>query len=223
MKKILVIAPHPDDELLGAGGMILKNLKAGHEVYVCVVTIGTPPLFTNIELNKKNQQDAVACHKAMGITKTYFLDFPSTMLESIPRYELNGKILDVVRDVQPEEVYIPHYGDMQKDHQMVADAAMVAVRPKYFPQVKRVYAYETLSETGWNAPSVANVFIPNVWIDISDVLEDKLKALSYYTLQISDYPDPRSVEAVRALAMYRGSQMLYKAAEAFQLIRELRY
>lgn len=117
---------------------------------------------------------------------------------------------------------IPHYGDMQKDHQMVADAAMVAVRPKYFPQVKRVYAYETLSETGWNAPSVANEFIPNVWIDISDVLEDKLKALSYYTLQISDYPDPRSVEAVRALAMYRGSQMFYKAAEAFQLIRELR-
>ena len=205
MKKILVIAPHPDDELLGAGGMILKNKKEGNEVYVCVVTIGVAPLFD----------------PEMGITKTYFLDLPSTMLESIPRYELNGKILKVVREVQPDDVYIPHYGDMQKDHQMVADAAMVAIRPKYFPQVKRVYAYETLSETGWNAPSVANEFIPNVWMDITDVLEEKLEALNYYTLQISDFPDPRSVEAVRALAMYRGSKMFYKAAEAFQLIREL--
>lgn len=220
MKKILVIAPHPDDELLGAGGMILKNIKEGNEVYVCVVTIGVAPLF-DPEMGKKNNQDAADCHKAIGITKTYFLDLPSTMLESIPRYELNGKILNVVREVQPDDVYIPHYGDMQKDHQMVADAAMVAIRPKYFPQVKRVYAYETLSETGWNAPSVANEFIPNVWMDITDVLEEKLEALNYYTLQISAFPDPRSVEAVRALAMYRGSQMFYKAAEAFQLIREL--
>ena len=221
MSKILVIAPHPDDELLGAGGMIIKNIKEGNEVYVCVITIGTAPLF-DPERGKKNNLDAAECHKAIGVKKTYFLDFPSTMLESIPRYELNGRILKVVREVQPEEVYIPHYGDMQKDHQMVAEATMVAVRPKYFPQVKRVYAYETLSETGWNAPSVANEFIPNVWMDITDVLNDKLKALSYYTLQISDFPDPRSIEAVRALAKYRGSQMFYKAAEAFQLIRELK-
>lgn len=221
MKKILVIAPHPDDELLGAGGMILKNIKEGNEVYVCVVTIGVAPLFEP-ERGKKNNQDAVDCHKAIGITKTYFLDLPSTMLESIPRYELNGKILDVVREVQPEEVFIPHYGDMQKDHQMVADAAMVAIRPKYYPQVKRVYAYETLSETGWNAPSVANEFIPNVWMDITGILDEKLRALRYYTLQMSGFPDPRSEEAVRALAMYRGAQMFYEAAEAFQLIRELR-
>ena len=220
MKKILVIAPHPDDEILGAGGMIIKNIKEGNEVYVCIVTIGTAPLFDS-ELGKKNNQDCADCHKVIGIKKTYFLDLPSTMLETIPRYELNGKILNVVREIQPDEVYIPHYGDMQKDHQMVADAAMVAVRPKYFPQVKRVYAYETLSETGWNAPSVANEFIPNVWMDITDVLEEKIEALKYFTLQISDFPDPRSEEAVRALAMYRGSQMFYKAAEAFQLIREL--
>ena len=220
MKKILVIAPHPDDEILGAGGMIIKNIKEGNEVYICVVTIGTAPLF-DPELGKKNNQDCADCHKVIGIKKTYFLDLPSTMLETIPRYELTGKILNVVREIQPDEVYIPHYGDMQKDHQMVADAAMVAVRPKYFPQVKRVYAYETLSETGWNAPSVANEFIPNVWMDITDVLEEKIEALKYFTLQISDFPDPRSEDAVRALAMYRGSQMFYKAAEAFQLIREL--
>lgn len=222
MKKVLVIAPHPDDEILGVGGMMLKNIKDGNEVYVCIVTIGTPPLFNNVEQCEKNEQDALECHKHIGVSKTYCMRLPSTMLESIPRYELNSRILEVIRDVQPDEVYIPHYGDMQKDHQMVADAVMVAVRPKYFPQVKRVYAYETLSETGWNAPSVANEFIPNVWMDITEVLEDKLKALKFFTLQIGEFPDPRSVESIRALAKYRGTQMFYEAAEAFQLIRELK-
>lgn len=220
MKKILVIAPHPDDELLGAGGMIIKNIKDGNEVYVCIVTRGYPPMF-NEERTAKNQSDARECHKAIGVTKTIFLDFPSTQLETVSRFDFNGKILNVMREIQPDEVYIPHYGDMQKDHQMVAEAAMVAVRPKYFPQVKRVYGYETMSETAWGAPNVQNEFIPNVWMDITDVLDEKLAALKYYTLQMSDFPDARSEDAVKALAMYRGAQMHYKAAEAFMLIREL--
>lgn len=220
MKKILVIAPHPDDELLGAGGMMIKNINEGNEVYVCIVTIGTKPLFDEEEC-RQDSIDAKNCHASIGVKKTIFLDFPSTMLENVPRYELNGRILEVVRSIEPDEVYIPHYGDMQKDHFIVAESAMVALRPKYFPQVKKIYAYETLSETGWNIPSVANEFIPNVWIDITKELDDKLEALKFYKTQMGEYPDPRSEQAIRSLAMYRGAQMYYKAAEAFQLIREL--
>ena len=98
---------------------------------------------------------------------------------------------------------------------------MVALRPKYFPQVKKILGYETMSETDWNVPNVPNAFIPNVFVDISDVLDDKLKALSYYTLQISDFPDARSLGAIEALAKYRGALMHWPAAEAFMLIREL--
>jgi len=220
MKKILVVAPHPDDEILGCGGTIIKNIKAGNEVYVCVVTKGFPPLF-NAERTEQNRQDTIACHKVIGIKETFFLDFPSTRLETVERSVFNGKILEVVRKLVPDEVYIPHWGDMQKDHQMVAEACMVAVRPKYVPQVKRVYSYETMSETAWNAPNVQNEFIPNVFVDITGTLEEKKEALSYFKLQISEFPDARSIEAVEALAKYRGAIANMKAAEAFMLIREL--
>lgn len=221
MNKILVIAPHPDDELLGAGGMIIKNVKEGNEVYVCIITRGYPPVFRE-EGTRRNQADAVACHKSIGVKETIFLDFPSTQLETVSRFDLNDSILKTVRRILPDEVYIPHYGDMQMDHRIVAEASMVALRPKYFPQIKKIYAYETMSETGWNAPNVQNEFIPNVWMNITDELTDKLEALKYYTMQISEFPDARSVDAIEALARYRGAQMHYRAAEAFMLIRELR-
>ncbi len=221
MKKILVIAPHPDDEILGCGGMMIENIKRGNEVYVCIVTKGFPPQF-NVDRTKRNQADARECHRAIGVKGTFFLDFPSTMLETVPRSEFNGRILKLVRDLQPDEVYIPHYGDMQKDHQLVAEACMVAVRPKYTPPTRKVYAYETMSETAWNAPSIQNEFIPNVFVDISDSLQDKKKALGLYTLQVSEFPDARSLGAIEALARYRGAQMNMQAAEAFMLIRELK-
>lgn len=221
MKKILVFAPHPDDEILGCGGMMIENIKAGNEVYVCIVTKGVPPMFSE-ERTKINQEDARRCHGFIGVKQTIFLDFPSTRLETVDRAEMNGRILKVVRDILPDEVYIPHYGDMQRDHQIVAESCMVAVRPKYNPPTGKVYGYETMSETGWNAPAVQNEFIPNVYVDISGSIEQKKDALSYYTLQVSAFPDARSLEAVEALARYRGAQMNMRAAEAFMLIRELK-
>ena len=221
MKKILVFAPHPDDEILGCGGTIIKNIDKGNEVYICIVTKGAMPLFPP-EIVEQTRGEARACHKAIGVKKTYFLDFPAVMLEEEHRYEVNGKVLDVVREVQPDEVYIPHYGDMQRDHQIVADAVMVAVRPKYEPKVCKVLGYETMSETAWNAPNVQNEFIPNVFEDISDYLDKKIEALSYFKTQLADFPDSRSLESIEALAKYRGALMHLKACEAFMLIREIR-
>ena len=221
MSKILVIAPHPDDEILGCGGTMIKNIRQGSDVYVCIVTKGMPPLFKE-ERVELNRQHARECHKSIGVKKTFFLDFPCVTLEKEDRYRLNQAILDVVKEVRPDEVYIPHYGDMQKDHQMVVDAAMVALRPKYDWGISHIYGYETLSETAWNVPNVQNEFIPNAFVDISNELGDKMKALSYYKLQISDFPDARSLEAIEALAKYRGALMNMRAAEAFMLIREIR-
>lgn len=221
-KRILIFAPHTDDEILGCGGTIARNINEGNEVYVCVITKGYPPIFPKVELTNLNQNETNRCHEFLGITKTYFLDFPAADIESVKRYILNDKILEVVREVKPDEVYIPHRGDMQIDHQAVVDACMVALRPKYFPQVKRIYAYETLSETDWNIPNVSNAFIPNVYVNIDGFLETKKKALSFYSTQVSNFPDPRSTGAVEALARFRGAQMLWNAAEAFMLIRELR-
>ena len=220
--KVLVIAPHPDDEILGVGGTMAKRSAKGDEVYVCVVTKGCPPLF-NESFIEQGRAECREADRLAGAKETLFLDFPAVMLETVPRYEFNGKIGEVIAKIRPDEVYIPHRGDMQLDHQMVVDAAMVALRPKYAHTVCRIYAYETLSETGWNIPNTVNEFIPNVYEDISNFLDTKIKAMEIFKSQLAEYPNARSVGAIEALARYRGSTVSVNAAEAFSLVREIKF
>lgn len=219
--KVLVIAPHPDDEVIGVGGTIAKRVNAGDDVYVCVVTKGVTPLFQE-KFIEKTRQECCEADAKLGVKETIFLDFPAVMLETVPRYEFNGKISEVINSIKPDEVYIPHRGDMQIDHQMVVDAAMVAVRPRGNNYPKRVYAYETLSETGWNIPNIVNEFIPTVYEDITDTYEVKLEAMAIFESQLSVFPEARSIGAVEALAKYRGATVSVKAAEAFSLVREVK-
>jgi len=221
MKKILVIAPHNDDEIIGMGGTILKHIDNGDEVSVCIVTRGYPPLFSE-EGTALNKEETKRCHKFMGISKTCCFDLPAAMLESVERHKLNAMFVDLIQEIKPDIVYIPHYGDMQKDHQLVVDASMVALRPKYSHVVQKIYAYETLSETGWNVPSIQNEFIPNAFVDISSYLDRKLECMRFYKSQLADFPQARSIGAIEHLARYRGALMGMQAAEAFMTIRELR-
>ena len=219
--RVLVIAPHPDDEVIGVGGTIAKRVKAGDEVYVCVVTKGQEPMFKKSFVEQVRRECRAADAK-LGVNDTFFLDFPAVMLETVPRHEFNGKVSEVVQKIKPDEVYIPHRGDMQLDHQMVVDAAMVAVRPRgnYYP--KRVYAYERLSETGWNIPNTVNEFVSTVYEDITETLEDKINAMSIFESQLAPFPAARSIGAIEALAKHRGSTVNVMAAEAFSLIREVK-
>ena len=219
--RVLVIAPHPDDEIIGVGGTIAKRVKNGDEVSVCIVTKGKEPLFREDFIEQGRRE----CRKAdsmLGVKETIFLDFPAVMLETVPRHILNNAISETIQKIKPDEVYIPHRGDMQLDHQIVVDAAMVAVRPKYEHVVKRVYAYETLSETGWNIPNTVNEFIPTVYENIEDTLSLKLNSMSVFQSQLAAFPAARSVEAIEALAKFRGATVNVGAAEAFSLIREIR-
>ena len=219
--KVLIIAPHPDDEILGCGGTIANRARAGQEIYVCVVTKGCEPLF-NKEFVEQGRAECRTADKLLGVKETVFLDYPAVMLETIPRYEFNKALLDVIMRIKPDEVYIPHRGDMQLDHKMIVDAAMVALRPKYAHVVKRIYAYETLSETGWDIPNTVNEFIPTVYEDISGTLEKKLEAMNIFQSQLAEFPAARSLGAIEALARFRGATVNIKAAEAFMLIREIK-
>ena len=219
--RVLVIAPHPDDEVIGVGGTIAKRTEEGHEVYVCVVTKAFPPLFSE-EIVEQARNECREADKSLGVVETSFLDFPAVTLETVPRYELNGGIFKTIQRIKPDEVYIPHRGDMQLDHKMIVDAAMVALRPKYDHVVKRIYAYETLSETGWDIPNTTNEFIPTVYEDITHHLDAKLRAMEVFKSQIGEFPDARSIGAIEALARYRGATVNLKAAEAFSLIREIK-
>lgn len=218
---VLVIAPHPDDEILGVGGTIAKYTASGNDVYVCVVTKGQLPIFVP-ESVKQVRDECEYADNILGVKKTFFLDFPAAMLEKVPRYQLNDEISKIIQKVLPDEVYLPHRGDMQIDHKMIVDASMVGLRPRYKHIVKRIYAYETLSETGWDIPNTVNEFIPTVYNDISLFLEKKIEALDSFKSQMAEFPNARSLQAVNALAMYRGATVNVSAAEAFSLIREIK-
>ena len=217
---ILVVAPHPDDEVLGCGGTIAKYADNGDDVYVAIVTKGEEPLF-KVEQVVDVRNECLKADRVLGVKETIFMDFPASMIENVPRYKFNEAFIQLIQRIRPDIVYIPHRGDMQLDHKMVVDAAMVALRPKYKHVVKRIYAYETLSETGWDIPNVTNEFIPNVYNNISKFMDKKIEAMQMFKTQLSAYPAARSLRAVEALAMYRGATVNMNAAEAFYIVREL--
>lgn len=214
--KILVFAPHNDDEVLGVGGTIAKHVENGNEVYVCEVTIGK-----NKERAMRIKDESAAAHKILGVKDSYYLDFPVVGLTDLPTTELNKEIHKIVQDVKPDIAYIPHKGDMHIDHATVAESAMVALRPVDSPQVKAIYVYETLSETEWNIPSVDNAFIPNVYVDITETIDKKIKAMECYQSQLYDFPHPRSLQAIKSLSELRGSTICVKNAESFMLARQI--
>jgi LmbE family N-acetylglucosaminyl deacetylase len=214
--QILVFAPHNDDEVLGVGGTIAKYVSNNHNVYICEVTKSSSE-----ERLKLLREEASKAHEILGVRKTYFLDFPVVRLKEVPLIDINASFTEVVNEVRPDIVFIPHKGDMHMDHYVVSHSAMVAMRPIRGLRVKEIYAYETLSETEWNIPSVENAFIPNVWNDITDFIEIKKQAMSCYQSQIQEPPHPRSNEIIETLARLRGSTIGVPYAESFMLVRKI--
>jgi N-acetylglucosamine malate deacetylase 1 len=219
-KRVLVIAPHPDDEVLGAGGTVARMSAARAEVIVAIVTKGAPPLFA--EATTANVRcEARAAHAHLGVARTVFLDHPAARLDQVPHHELNRALAELVRDVAPDTLLLPFVGDIHLDHQLTFMSAMVAARPHVARFPGRILCYETLSETNWNAPLISPSFVPNVFVDISAQLEQKLEAMRLYGSQQRDFPHERSLAAIRALAMLRGSTVHRPAAEAFMLVRQV--
>jgi len=215
--KVLVIAPHPDDEVLGCGGTIAKHAKQGDEVYLCIVTKAYTPEWSE-EFIKNRPKEIEKANKILGIKKTYFLDYPTVKLDTIPQKELNEAISKVVNEVKADILYLPHKGDVNKDHRLVFESALVATRPINH-KIKKILSYECLSETEWGQP--IEPFTPNVYVDISDTIKTKIEAMTAYESEIKPYPHPRSLEMINILAKMRGGGVRLDAAEAFVLIREV--
>jgi N-acetylglucosamine malate deacetylase 1 len=216
----LVLSAHPDDETLGAGGTIARLAKAGHEVSVAVVTTGQPPDFSASDVAKV-RSEAEKAHAILGVRETLWLDLPAARLSETPRPALNAAIRDVVARIMPATLLVPFAGDIHVDHQLTFQSAMVAARPHQAAYPTTILAYETLSETNWNAPYLTPNFVPNVFIDISDTLDLKLQAMGMYVSQLRASPHERSIEALKALATLRGATVHRPAAEAFVLVRDV--
>jgi len=218
--RTLVIAPHPDDEVLGAGGTIARLTQLGVEVYVAIVTTGHPPDFTREQVERVRAEAALA-HRLLGVRETLWLGQPAARLSDMPHSELNTALATTVRELRPSTLVIPFVGDIHADHQATFLSALVASRPHGFEFPATILAYETLSETNWNAPYLTPGFLPNVYVDIASTLPAKLDAFRAFGSQVRAFPHERSIEALRALAMLRGATVHLPAAEAFVLVRHV--
>jgi len=214
----LVLAPHPDDEVLGCGGAMARWAGAGHSVQVALVTRGRPPLYAEAE-EARCRAEALAAHGRLGVARTWHLDLPAAELDRVPHRELNARVAELLREVAPDELYLPFLGDVHLDHQLVFRSAIVAARPGQAGCPGRIYAYETLSETNWNAPFLTPPFVPNHFVDITATLDAKAEAMALYRSQLRPAPHERSLAALRALAALRGATVGLGAAEAFVTIR----
>jgi LmbE family N-acetylglucosaminyl deacetylase len=220
MQKIIVIAPHPDDEILGCGGLMSKYAKEGREVYVLVITRGTPKLYSDDRIINV-RKEALEAHELLGVKETVFLDFHAPELDQTSQAEISMEISKVIKRFAIDTIYIPHRGDIHSDHRVVYNASLVAGRPVNGSNVKNIFAYETLSETEWAAPFGDDAFIPTHFVNVTDTFEKKLEAMACFKSQLKPFPNTRSLEAIEALAKFRGATVGFTRAEAFMTIRTI--
>ena len=217
--KTIVVAPHPDDEVLGAGGTLLRRKAEGSiTAWLIVTSISTLHGFSD-EKVKQREEEIKRVAEVFGFDAVFELNFPTTLLDRIPMSNLVEAISCVFTTFEPNEILVPHPGDIHTDHGVVFNAVASCTKWFRYPSVKRVLAYETLSETDFSL-GAARVFHPNFFLNIEGFLEEKIKLMCIYESESADFPFPRSHEAIRALAKLRGAASGFKAAEAFELLRE---
>ena len=222
MTKVLIVAPHPDDETLGCGGTLLKHASSGDELFWLIVTKTWEPLFDASQIERHAQQIGEV-ENAYPFKHSYRLGFPTTRLDTVPMGDLVDAMRVVLGEVHPQIVYVPNYSDAHSDHRITFDAVMSVLKPSYASRfgVSRVLAYETMSETEAAPAMRMNPFAPTVYSDISDTLKRKLEVMQLYETELQSGPMPRTLSALEALHRYRGATIGVDYAEAFASILEV--
>lgn len=220
-RKILVVAAHPDDEILGCGGTIAKHKKNGDYVSVLIMSDGVnsrEDKFQNESINER-RDCAKKANNLLKVDELTFLSFPDNQMDAVPLLKVIKSIENEMHRVCPDTVYTHSLSDLNIDHQIVHNATVTACRPLPDQLVTQLFFFEIPSSTEWTSSPSNNVFNPNWFTDISETLKLKLDALSLYKAEVKDFPHPRSIDAVKSLAKWRGASSGLHAAEAFELGR----
>lgn len=217
--RILVVAAHPDDEVLGCGGTMARHVQNGDQVRVIFVADGvTSRLGVDAqELHRRQQATRAACD-LIGVQQFQFLGFPDNRLDQVPLLDVVQRLEHAMEAWAPTKVYTHHHGDLNVDHRVTHQAVMTACRPLPGSVIRQILAFEVMSSTEWASPGLSP-FAPNVYVDISSQLELKISALEAYGDEMRQPPHSRSVAHLRQLAHHRGNCVGFDAAEAFMLIR----
>jgi len=219
-KKQIVVSPHPDDETLGCGGAMLRSKDEGASVYWLIITHISEELGFKPERVEKREGEISQVAERYDISGFTNLRFPTTRLDTEPVGNLVEAAGEVFEEVEPELVYVPYRNDIHTDHAAVFDAVTSCIKWFRYPSVRRVLAYETLSETEFSMNPDSSGFRPDVFVNIEGYLNEKIDIMRIYESEIGTHPFPRSESAIRALATYRGATSGFEAAEAFMLLKE---
>jgi LmbE family N-acetylglucosaminyl deacetylase len=226
MKSILVIAAHPDDEVLGCGGTIAKLAANGARVNILILATG---LTSRKGFCPEKSADALGVHyerakqagRLLGAASVDFADFPDQRLDTLPLLDITQRIEAEVEATNPDTIFTHHGGDLNMDHEVVYRATLTATRPTVGGRVTAVYSYEVPSSTEWAFQKFTPQFRPSVFHDVSATLAYKIQAMQIYESEVRSFPHPRSPEALEAIARRWGSVVGLPAAEAFELVREI--
>lgn len=223
-RRILIIAAHPDDEVLGCGGTIAKYAKAGSKIYCLFLGKGKSSRFEikNNKAIKKEQKflikETQKAAEIIGISKIFFADFPDQKYDTIPLVKIIKAIEKIKNKIKPEIIFTHHFGDLNLDHRITFKAVLDVCNLKKDETVNKIYSFEVPSSTEWS-PNLP--FLPNFFVDIKETIDNKIEALKSYRSELREYPHPRSLKSVEAIAQKRGAEINKEFAEAFELIREI--
>ncbi len=222
MKKILVIAAHPDDEILGLGGTVKKLVDEGNTVECLILGEGLTSRKSNPE-NKTGiddlQKQSLESGQILGFSKLHFENLLDNRFDDYNMLDVVKKIEKYIKSIKPEVIFTHHYGDLNKDHRITFDAVQTATRPMEDCLVKEIYLFETPSSTEWNFKYRSDSFTPNYFVDVTNYLDYKLKAMECYKSEIRDFPHPRSLESLEIIAKSWGIKIGKKYVEAFEVLR----
>jgi len=222
MQKVLVIAAHPDDEVLGCGGTIARLSKKGYEMYVLILGEGITSRDDIRDLQKREieildlKRQAEEANKILGVKQVFHHDFPDNRFDTVPLLDIIKVIEKIKNNVKPEIIFTHYEKDLNIDHQITYRAVITATRPLEEENVKEIYSFEIPSSTEWSYPLS---FSPNVFYDISETIDIKIKALEEYKTELKKYPHPRSLEEVKLIAKNWGITVGLNYSEAFKTVR----
>lgn len=224
--RVLIIAAHPDDEVLGCGGTIAHHAAQGDDVHILIIAEGSASRDTSLVVKghhveiKQLRQAAQKAASTLGARPPIFLGLPDNRLDSLDLLDIIKKIEKVIGDILPQTVYTHHYSDLNIDHRITFQAVTTACRPLPGTSVTEIYAFETVSSTEWSTPPM-QPFTPNHFVSIENFIDKKINALRAYKSEMRPFPHARSIEAVKALATLRGASVGIRTAEAFIVIRKI--
>lgn len=227
MKKVFVVAAHPDDEILGVGGTVAKHVANGDKVYAMILGEGQTSRGDHREdisqeVVEELHQNTLESAKSVGYEQVFFANFPDNRFDQVDLLDIVKVVEKKIKELQPDIVYTHYSGDLNVDHQYTARAVLTATRPIGAYSVKEIYAFETLSSSEWNFDySAQPAFCPNAFVDITDYYTQKEEAMKCYVSELCEFPHPRSLQGMDVLSRTRGMAVGKERAEAFMLIRKV--